>query len=283
MATVEELQKAQTTANTGATTTAPTTTATEGENRINAMFDAQKEAQLKQLETAHNQSMTAAQEAKDKIAPQYQISANDLATQYERNRRNFNQQAAGNGLNTGTFSQAALAQNSAFQRDMGKLRTSESEALTAADKNISNLTTTYQNNIAAAVADNDYKRAAALLDEYNTQYNRNMAKAEQLASYGDFSMYAELYGKDVANKMKKSWAAQNPELAYMTGVINENQYNNLINGLPINYSGGAGSSGGGGISDGRSYTSAASAWDNLSDDAKSKYSGPAEYMYLYLS
>ena len=43
--------------------------------------------------------------------------------QYERNRRNFNQQAAGSGLNTGTASQAALAQNSTWQTDYGNLRT----------------------------------------------------------------------------------------------------------------------------------------------------------------
>lgn len=247
MATIEELNKAQTAANgTGDTinstirsnaisgTTAPTTTATEGENRINAMFDAQKEAQLKQLENSYNQSMTAAQEAKDKIAPQYQTSANDLAVQYERNKRNLNQQAAANGLNTGTHSQMALSQNSAFQSGMGGLRTSESEALAAADRNMANLTANYQGEIAAAAADNDYKKAAALLDQYNTQYNRDMAKAEQLASYGDFSMFAQMYGQETANNMKNNWVAEHPQLALTTGAITQGQYDNIVNGKPIN-------------------------------------------------
>lgn len=212
----------------------PASTPTEGENRINSMYDAQREAQLKQLENSYNQSLSAAQEARDKIAPQYKASANDLAVQYERNRRNFNQQAAADGINTGTASQAALAQNSAYQRDFGNLRKSESEALASADRGIADLTTKYQNDISSAIADNDYKRAAAMLDEYNNQYKKNMTQAEILASYGDFSMYEILFGKDQADKMRASWAASNPDLAHMTGSITNDQYDNLVNGRPMN-------------------------------------------------
>lgn len=253
MTTIEELNKAQTAANGASSTNTAANPATEGENRINAMFDAQKEAQLKQLENSYNQSMTAAQEAKDKIAPQYQTSANDLAVQYERNKRNLNQQAAANGLNTGTHSQMALSQNSAFQRGMGGLRTSESEALAAADRNMANLTANYQGEIAAAAADNDYKKAAALLDEYNTQHNRDLAKAETLASYGDFSMFAQLYGQETANNMKANWAASNPKFAFTMGAITQGQYDNLVSGRPINENLDANGNrigGGGGVSSG---------------------------------
>lgn len=240
MATVDELLKAQNTSNATSVNTnvanpSPATpTATEGENRINAMFDAQKQNQLNQLETAYNQSLSAQQAARDKIAPQYQTAANDLAVQYERNRRNFNQQAAANGLNTGTASQAALAQNNEYLRDFGKLRASEGEALANADRGIADLTTNYQGSISAAVADNDYKRAAALLDEYNAERNRDLAKAETLASYGDFSGFAAIYGQAVADSMKANWAAGNPKLALMTGAITQAQYDNLAAGKPMN-------------------------------------------------
>ena len=252
MATVEELTKAQNAA-IPATTSPAVKAPTEGENRINSMFDAQKESQLKQLENSYNQSMAAHQEAKDKIAPQYQTAANDLAVQHERNKRNLNMQAAANGINTGTASQMALAQNNAHLRDFGNLRKSESEALATADRNIANLTTKYQGDVGAAIADNDYKRAAALLDEYNTQYNRDMARAETLASYGDFSMYAQLYGQAQADAMKANWAAERPQLALMSGAITNDQYQNLVSGKPMNEGldatgnrvGGAVSSGGG--------------------------------------
>lgn len=230
MATVDELKKAQTTAQGGAAAPA----ATEGEKRINAMFDAQKDAQLKQLETSFNQSMAAHQEARDKIAPQYQTAANDLGVQHEREKRNLNMQAAANGINTGTASQMALAQRNAAQRDFGKLRASESEALATADRNIANLTTKYQEDVGAAIADNDYKRAAALLDEYNTQFNRNMAKAEQLASFGIFSGYEGIYSPKEIAVMERNFAVKNPDVAFAMGTITEGQYDNIVSGRPMN-------------------------------------------------
>lgn len=212
-------------------------------DQINAMYDAQKEANRLALENAYNQNVSDAQAAKDKIAPQYQQSANDLAVQYERNRRNFNQQAAGNGINTGTASQARLSQSNEYLRDFGKLRSEESNAITEADRGIADLKAQYQNSIAAAAADYDYKKAAALLDEYNNQYNRDLAQAQQLAQFGDFSMYATLYGQDAADNMLSVWKAQNPDLAYNTGKMTAKEYKSIVGKYPTGYK--ASSSGGG--------------------------------------
>lgn len=242
MATVEELLKAQNASQNASGATIPNATPTasvapaptESENRINAMFDAQKESQLKQLESAYNQSMSAQQAALDKIAPQYQTAANDLAVQYERNRRNFNEQAAMNGINTGAASQAALAQNNEYLRSFGNLRSSEGEAIANANRGMADLTTNYQTNISAAIADNDYKRAAALLDQYQTDRTEALARAEVLASYGDFSQYELLWGKAQADAMKANWASLNPLLAFNMGAITPDQYNNLVSGRPIN-------------------------------------------------
>jgi hypothetical protein len=259
MATVEELMKSQNAASTDGApsgtlntpTKVETTTPSNGytptgySSDINSMFEAQKNATLANLQNSYNQSLSAAQEARDKIAPQYQQSANDLGVQYERNRRNANMQAAANGLNTGTASQMALAQNSAYQRDFGNLRASEGEALAAADRGIADLTAQDQNDIAAAIADNDYKRAAALLDEKNAAYSRDMAKAETLASYGDFSMYATMYGEEAAENMYNTWLTQNPDLAYTLGKITKQERDNLKRGRPKDYVGAGGGSGSG--------------------------------------
>lgn len=212
-------------------------------DQINQMYDAQKEANRLALENAYNQNLSNAQAAKDKIAPQYQQSANDLAVQYERNRRNFNQQAIGNGINTGTASQAALSRSNEYLRDFGKLRSSESEALAAADRGMTDLKTNYQNAIATAAADSDYKKAAALLDEYNNQYNRDLAQAQQLAQFGDFSMYANLYGQPAADNMLAVWKAQYPDLAYNTGKLTAQEYKNMTGKWPAGYN--VPSSGGG--------------------------------------
>ena len=163
--------------------------------------------------------------------------------QYERNRRNFNRQAAGSGLNTGTASQAALAQNSTWQRDYGNLRTAEADALAKADQQMAALETQYKSAVAQAIAENDYNRAKALMDEYGNQESRDATMAKILAGYGDFSGYAKLYGDDVANNMAQYWISQNPKLAYDMGRISAEDYARLT-GKSSGGSGGSGSSGG---------------------------------------
>lgn len=224
--TNEEIIKQQT-----ASTQQPSRT-----DQINALYDAQKEAQLNQLKSAYEQNLSNAQAARDKLPGQYQQSANDLGTQYERNRLNFNRAAAANGINTGTASQAQLSRSNEYLRDFGKLRASENEAIAEADRGINDLTTAYRNNIASAAADNDYKRTAALMDEYNRQEQLDLNKAQLLAQYGDFSGYAALYGQDVANNMTALWKAQNPDLAYRTGQMSAQEYYNMTGSWPAGYS-----------------------------------------------
>ena len=202
---------------------------------INDMYDAKQQSQLTQLESAYQASRAEAEAARDKLPGQYQQQANDLSAQYERNRRNFNMQAAGAGLNSGTASQAALAQNSAYQRDMGALRTAQADAMTEADRGIAELERQYQANVSSAIADNDYQRAQALLNEYNNGYTRDLNTAKTLAAYGDFSGYASLYGQDTANNMAALWKAQNPDLAYNTGRMSAEEYKAITGKYPAGY------------------------------------------------
>ena len=245
-----------TNANTGTTTTTPTTTPTTGTtttdtaantntvtsdayttartNAINAMYAAQQAQQEAQLKQAYEQNLSSYQAAQDKISPQYQQQANDLAIQYERNARNFNQQAAATGINSGVGSQAALARAGEYQRDYASLRTSEAEQQAEAERQKALLEAQYKNDVAAALAENDYSKAQALLDEYENGYNRDVQNAQILASYGDFSGYATLYGQEQADAMWRLWVAQNPDLAKQTGSITEAQYNNLKAGNEMN-------------------------------------------------
>ena len=270
MATIAELDAAQkaatgtTTATTETAKTQPLFGSTVGADKINAMYDAQKESQLGTLKSAYDQSKSEYQAAQEKIAPQYQKAANELSVQYERNRQNFNRQAAATGINTGTASQAALARQGEYQRDFGGLRTSESEAQAEAARQMALLESKYQSDVAEAIANNDYQRAAALYEEFKNSQNVDLKNAQILAEFGDFSGYEALYGKEEAENMFYIWAAQNPQLAYNSGRITADQYNNLIEGKPINAarsvaksSSGGGSSGGGGYyggSGGGSFT-----------------------------
>lgn len=221
---------------------------------INDMYEAQRRAQLAQLEGAYAINKSNAEAEREKIGQTYQQQANDLAAQYERNKRNFNLQAVTNGINTGTASQAELANNAMYLRNYGNLRNAEAQADIEAGRLMMNLEAQYQANIAEAIAKNDYSKAAALLDEYNNQYTRDLDQAKILAGYGDFSGYAPLYGKEVADGMRNMWLAQNRDLAYQMGLITKDQRDNLKNNKPINEgldengvkvkkSGGGGSSG----------------------------------------
>lgn len=256
MATLEELEKAQA-ANTNTTSGTNTVATTPGENKVNAIYDAQKEAQLGELKAAYDLTKSEYEAAQKKIAPQYQMAANDLAVQYERDRQNFNQQAAANGINTGTASQTALARQGQYQRDFGSLRTSEAEAQNEATRNLAALTAKYQTDVATKLSNNEYQRAAALYQEYQNAQSKDLQDAQILAEFGDFSGYAKLYGQEQADNMFYIWASQNPQLAYNAGRITKDQRDNLLNNRPINdgldengvriASAASSSSGGGGV------------------------------------
>lgn len=252
MATVEEIQSAydanvkKTTApassvgdtggTTGGTTSSITSPAysTARTEAINQMYNAQAAAKQQELKAAYDRQMSSAQAAADKIPQTYQQQANALATQYERNRRNLNMQAAGNGINTGAASQQALALNSAYQRDYGNIGRAQADAQAEAQRGMADLTAQYESNIQSALAQNDYQKAAALLNEYNNAESRNLKNAQILAEFGDFSGYANLYGKEQADNMLAVWRAQNPDLALKIGNITQAQRDNLVNGRPMN-------------------------------------------------
>ncbi len=241
------------------------------EQQIRDLYAGSLDRTTQQLKTAFDQNLSSAEQARDKIAPQYQESRNEIAAEYERQRRNNNMQAAANGINTGANSQMSLAQSSNYQTRQAANRKAENEAIGNAEQGIVDLKTNYQNQIAQATANNDYQLAAALLDEYGAQYDRQMSQAAQLAEFGDFSMYASIYGQAAADNMARTWALQNPEVAYAQGKITADEYFNLTGKYPAGYAGGlsglAGLLGGGG---GYSSSSAAPAGEIVNDGLSNK-------------
>ena len=207
-------------------------------DNINALYDAQKQAQLNNLQSAYEQNLSNMQAQRDKLPGQYRESANNLAVQYERNRLNQNRQFAANGINTGAASQAALSRSNEYLRDFGRLKAEENKAIADADRGINDLTAAYNRNVAAAGADVEANRTKALLDEQNRQQQLDLNKAQLLAQYGDFSMYANLYGQDVANNMAAMWKAQNPDLAYRTGNMSAEEYRAMTGKYPAGYNAG---------------------------------------------
>lgn len=210
----------------------------QGAQGVNDMYEAQKKSQLAGLEAAYNQNLSNAQAARDAIPRQYQERANDLAVQYERNRRNLNQQANANGLNTGAGSQMQLSLGSNYQRDYGGIRTAQQQAIDQADRGIRDLQAAYNSSVQQAVADNDFRRTQALLADYQQRYQQQLQTAQNMAQYGDFSGYAGLpgYSQEQIGRMQSAWAASNPQLAYNTGAITADQYYAMTGKWPVGYS-----------------------------------------------
>ena len=219
----------------------------QGAQGVNDMYEAQKKSQLAGLESAYQQNLSNAQAARDAIPRQYQERANDLAVQYERNRRNLNQQANANGLNTGAGSQMQLALGGNYNRDYGGIRTAQQQAIDQADRGIRDLQAAYNSSVQQAVADNDFRRTQALLADYQQRYQQQLQTAQNLANYGDFSGYAGLpgYSQEQIGRMQSAWAASNPQLAYNTGAITADQYYAMTGKWPVGYS----APGGGGWGD----------------------------------
>lgn len=214
---------------------------------MNTLYDAAKQQALAALESAYNQSKLELEAQRDKLPSLYQQQANALAADAERQRQQYNEYAAYNGQNTGAGSQAALAMANQYQNNLGSLRTAEANAIAEAEQKLTALYVQYQDAIAEAIANNEYERAAALLAEYQKaaqsavdvaqnqaaldmdiagfnkdthQYNYEKAlkRAETLASFGDFSGYKALgYSDDQIANMRKTWAALNPNIAWVTG------------------------------------------------------------------
>jgi len=256
-ATTTETAPAATTETATATTT-PTPAVTGNEaldaynnsrvEQINKLYDSQKDSALTQLEAAHNRTMSDAKAAYEKISPRYQESRNQVGAEYERQRRNNNIQAAANGLNTGAGSQMQLAASNVYQTNQAGLQKAEREAQNEANRNMLTLKEQYEADVSKALSDNDATRAAALLNEYGEQYDRMIDEAKVLAQYGDFSLYANVYGADTASAMERTWMLQNPDLAFTLGKISAEEYFSMTGKWPHTTGGGGGgsSSGGGG-------------------------------------
>ena len=196
----------------------------ESAGKINDVYNKQLASEKQALKGAYEQNLADQEYARGQIGGVYQKATNDAAIQYERNKRNLNEQAMANGLSSGGGTQQQLALNQTWNTEYGNLKASEAAEYAQIEHQIAQLKNQYQNDIAKAIADNDYKRAAALLDDYNNQQKWLDEQSKILASFGNFSGYANQYGNDVANSMAQMWAMQNPGAAYAAGLITADQY-----------------------------------------------------------
>lgn len=188
------------------------------------------------LARSENEALTEAERDINDLGRNYRNNANILEQEYNNNQ---------------AILDAEYANNS--DRLAREYQNNQNTYATTYNNNMATLQQNYQDKVAEAVANNDYQLAAALLDEYGAQYDRTMSQASQLAEFGDFSLYANIYGVDAAQQMEKNWSLQNPDLAYNLGKITADDYYTMTGKYPRGYSA-SGIGGGWGSYSGRGGT-----------------------------
>ena len=73
--------------------------------------------------------------------------------------------------------------------------------------------------------------------EQSDAYDRQAQAAALLASTGDFSGYAALFGlgQDQVSRLRAQWMASNPDAAYNSGMMDANQYKAVTGKYPAGY------------------------------------------------
>lgn len=239
----------------------------ERKKEIESYFEKEKQAELERLRHEHEKADAAAREENEALDRKFADEGNNLAVQYERNRRNFNVQAAARGLNTGTASQAELANNAMYLRQSGAHSARRTAAREKGIAALNELTASYEQKAGEASADIDRRRDQTIFSEREKHMQKMLSQASTLAKYGDFSLYAEIYGAEQAKNMERVWLSQNPNLAFSMGRLSLDEYRKITGRNPPGYGGGGGGGGGG-------------RRRKKKDDKKDKHSGAVNYRYI---
>ena len=219
------------------------TRSAENQAGITKAYDSGIAAQKQSLLDAYNANTGAQQTAGQTIRQTYGTGSNDLAVQNARNTGNINQFADVRNVNRQQGSQAALQLNNARARAESALAYRQQQALAENQRQQDLAKAQYQAQVQAALADKDYKQAAALLDDYNNQNKWRDEQAQILATYGNFEPYKDLYGEDTANAMKAVWTRQNPDTAYKMGDMDPYTYHDVTGRWPAGFNPGGGGAG----------------------------------------
>ena len=206
--------------------------ATDHSDWLREIYDMQREATMRELEDRYNAAVAELEHSGAKIPGYYQEAVRQTAGQNEIERRAMNEQFAASGLNTGTAGQAALSQNIASQGEIAALRQAEANALSEIEFSRAQMMAEYQAAVRDAILSNNIAKAEALynealrLDQAAVQNAMNQAqldyqarmeelamleaRAEMLASIGDFSGYAALgYSAEEIAALEAAWQREN--------------------------------------------------------------------------
>lgn len=209
-------------------------------DKINELYDMAKEIQLAQLQSAYDKNVLNIENALKQLPGVYQQQANAISADSERQRQAFNEYAAASGLNSGAGGQASIAMANQLQGDMSALRRSQAENEAELNNQLTMLKVDYQNAVATAIAQGEYERAAALMEEYKLaqQSAIETARAQADENYRAHSSKTaweqEMYDRQVAAEQEayeREMLLQqlNSDSAYKELLLRQQQAENLYN------------------------------------------------------
>jgi len=137
--------------------------------QINELYDKNFNNAKTQIENQLAQGELTIDQAIAKLPAIYEAGMNDMATQYEINKRNANEYNNANGLSSGAKAQAALAMNNVYQSNMAAYRLEQANAIQEYEDQRAQLRLQAENAVTEALMQNDSERSAAILAEYQRQ------------------------------------------------------------------------------------------------------------------
>ena len=150
---------------------------------INDMYAQSLEAELAALKSAYDSNVAELESQNDRIAEQYRAARNQLAGQNELQRMQMNELGIAQGLNTGATGQMALAQNMAYQGNLGNLWAQEAQTQADVDLTIAQLMNQYNSNVQQVTANINAQRSAVLYDEMVRQQQLAIQQQEAARDY----------------------------------------------------------------------------------------------------
>lgn len=166
--------------------------------QLNKLYDSQLASKKEQLTQVYDQNVSNLDAQKEEAAKQTQKNLTRTAVESQQAQKNYAEIQNAYGLSSGAMSQARLAQDNQLQADLTALRAAQQNTDDNIERQRTLLAKEYTSAIAEAQAANDLARAQALYAEAKEQDDKlnaqKEAAAQLMASAGDFSLYANLYG-----------------------------------------------------------------------------------------
>lgn len=162
------------------------------------------EAELGALKSAYDSNVAELENQNDMIAEQYRAARNQAAAQNALEIQSMNERALATGLNTGTSGQLALAQNMAYQNNLGNLWAREAQDKAESDRMMAQTLRDYNAGVNQATATSNAKLAEALYNEMIRQ--EEMAAAAEAARLEQERYDAEWLYKQEQDRLDRELA-----------------------------------------------------------------------------